>query len=131
MEAVEQLRSTSNLFIGNNPEKWRKAVANYKRVQVHGLYRGIDVSWYGTEGRLEYDLIVKPGADPGQIRLHFEGAHPKLDREGNLVAGFIQKRAVAYQLANDGTRFQLKRNTGAIPIQRSQSRLAAMTGDAS
>src|SRR5205823_2768088 len=37
-------------------------------------------------GKLEYDLIVAPGADPNQIRLAFQGAEDiKVDTEGNLA----------------------------------------------
>jgi len=35
---------------------------------------------------LEYDLVVRPGADPAAIRLRFEGARKiELDKRGNLI----------------------------------------------
>ena len=100
LEGMSQLRSTTALILGNNPAKWRRAVPNYARLQAHELYRGIDVVYYGNAGELEYDLLVKPGADPRQIRLAIHGAKPHLDREGNLVAGFVLKRPVAYQISS-------------------------------
>jgi hypothetical protein len=104
LEGLEKLRSTTGIFIGNDPSKWRRGIPNYSRLQVRGLYRGVDLVYYGNAGELEYDLLVKPGADPRQIRLAFQGSHPNLDREGNLDAAFILKHPVAYQIAASGAR---------------------------
>jgi hypothetical protein len=103
MEGVHKLPSNTAMYIGNDPAKWRRRIANYGRLQVSGLYPGIDAVYYGNAGELEYDLTVKPGADPGQIRLRLEGARARVDRGGNLIAGLIQKRPVAYQIAADGS----------------------------
>ena len=102
--ATDKLSSTTDLFLGNDPAKWRSEVPNYGRLQVSDLYRGIDLVYYGNQGELEYDLTVKPGADPRMIRLRLEGTLSRVDRDGNLVAGLIQKHPVAYQLAADGAR---------------------------
>jgi hypothetical protein len=104
IEAIQKLSSTTDLFLGNDPAKWRSEVPNYGRLQVSDLYRGIDLVYYGNQGELEYDLTVKPGADPRIIRLRLDGTRARVDRDGNLVAGLIQKHPVAYQLAPDGAR---------------------------
>jgi Beta-propeller repeat/Viral BACON domain len=104
IEGIDKMQSTTNVFRGNDPRKWHTGIANYRRLQVQGLYQGVDLVYYGNGRELEYDLVVKPGSDTKQIRLRFEGARPHIDREGNLVAGFIQKRPVAYQLAASGAR---------------------------
>jgi hypothetical protein len=91
IEGAELLHSTTNLYFGNDPSKWRRAVPNYGRVRVDELYRGIDLAYYGNGSELEYDLTVKPGADPRFIRV-------RLDAE------LTQKRPVAYQIASDGSR---------------------------
>ena len=104
LEGIEKLRSTTGIFIGNDPSKWRRAVPNFGRLQARGLYRGIDLVYYGNAGELEYDLLVKPGADPRQIRLSFQGDQARLDRDGNLNAGFILQRPIAYQIAANGER---------------------------
>jgi hypothetical protein len=98
--------STTNLYLGSDPTKWRRGVPNYGRAQVHGLYPGIDLAYYGNGGELEYDLTVKPGANPRRIRLRLEGegASASVDRGGDLVSELIQKRPVAYQVAADGSR---------------------------
>lgn len=86
------LPSTTNLYLGNDPSKWRHAIPNYGTLQVDSLYPGIDLAYYGNGGELEYDLTVNPGADPRHIRLRVEGS------------GLIQKNPVAYQIAADGSR---------------------------
>ncbi len=97
-------RSTTNLYIGNDPTKWRSGIPNYGRLDVPELYPGIDLAYYGTGAELEYDLTVKPGADERQIRFHLQGADASLNRSGDLVSELIQKRPVAYQIAPDGSR---------------------------
>ena len=104
MNATGLLRSRTNLLEGNDPARWRTGIPNYSRLEVRGLYPGIDAAYYGNGGEFEYDLAVHPGSDPRLIRLSFGGVHPRIDRDGNLVAGFIQKAPVAYQIGDDGKR---------------------------
>ncbi len=37
------------------------------------VYKGIDVRLYGKDGMLEYDYIISPGSDPGNIVNGFNG----------------------------------------------------------
>ena len=104
LEGVDKLRSTTGMFLGNDPAKWRRAIPNYGRLEMRGLYRGIDLVYYGSEGNLEYDLTVQPGANPRMVRLRFEGETPHLDADGNLVAELIHKQPEAYQLDEHGAR---------------------------
>ena len=108
IEAIQKLESTTGLFLGNDPSKWRPTIPNYGRLQVRDLYPGVDLVYYGNEGELEYDLTVKPGADPRQIRLRLDGTHARVDADGNLVASLIQKRPLAYQIGADGSRIPVE-----------------------
>src|SRR5581483_1735663 len=80
------------------------AVPNYARLQVNRMYPGIDVTYYGNGEQLEYDLTVHAGGNPARIRMAFDGVQAHIDKEGSLVAGFLQKPPVAYQLTAAGTR---------------------------
>ena len=104
VEGIDTLRSKTAVYVGNDASKWRRAIPNYARLQVLDLYPGVDLVYYGSAGELEYDLNVKPGANPNLIRLSLKGSHARLDRDGNLVAGLIQKRPVAYQMDANGNR---------------------------
>ncbi len=108
LEGVGRLESTTNILRGSDPAKWRRGIPNFDRVAARGIYPGIDVIYYSTGGELEYDLVLKPGADPRQIRLQVSGVHPELDADGNLVAGLVHKRPVTYQLTAGGTRHEVK-----------------------
>ncbi len=47
----------------------------YGQIQFTGVYPGIDwVVRYGNDGGVHQDFIVAPGADPGRIRLRYDGA---------------------------------------------------------
>jgi hypothetical protein len=63
-----------NYFLGNDSSRWRSNVASYRSVVLHEVYPGIDVTYYGRDGRLEYDFLVSAGADYSQIRIEYEGA---------------------------------------------------------
>jgi hypothetical protein len=83
---LERQPGISNYYLGNDPAKWRSGVPHYVKVQYDQVYPGIDLVYYGNPRQLEYDLVVAPGADPGQIRLSFAGVDEmRIDGEGNLV----------------------------------------------
>jgi hypothetical protein len=82
----DQLPGVSNYFIGNDPSRWHTNIPNYARVAYLGVYPGVNLVYYGNQQQLEYDFVVAPGADPGSIRLGFQGANSvSLDGQGNLV----------------------------------------------
>ncbi|MGB2887201.1 MAG: SBBP repeat-containing protein [Candidatus Acidiferrales bacterium] len=83
---LDELPGRVNYFIGKDPKKWRTGVRTFARVKYHSIYSGVDLIFYGNQHRLEYDLIVAPGADPNSISLDVEGAHNlRIDARGNLV----------------------------------------------
>jgi len=102
IEGQGRQSGTVNYFFGK-PDQWRTKIPTYTRVRYRSLYPGIDVVFYGNNRELEYDLVVSPGADPGRIRLDFQGAEKiRIDGEGNLVlktaAGdLIQQKPKIYQ----------------------------------
>ncbi len=74
-----------NYLLGNDPSKWLTGLRTFGEVRYQNLYPGIDARFYGDQGRLEYDLIVAPGADPARIGLALRGAERlRLDGRGRL-----------------------------------------------
>ncbi|HEU4389657.1 MAG TPA: SBBP repeat-containing protein [Blastocatellia bacterium] len=108
VEGEEQLEGKRNYLIGNDRSKWQTDVPTFRRVRYADAWPGIDLVWYGNQGTLEYDFVVKSGADLSRIRLEFQGADRlHLDGEGNLVAktraGEVTQRApVIYQEDGQG-----------------------------
>jgi hypothetical protein len=83
---LDELPGKSNYFLGNDPKKWRTNVPTYAKVKYKGVYPGIDLLYYGNQGRLEYDFVVSPGADPRAIALSIDGADKmEIDAQGDLV----------------------------------------------
>src|SRR5438132_8950302 len=116
---LEALPGTANYFIGNDRAKWHTNVPLYARVHYADVYPGIDLSFYGaaqgTQGavsgarggpqHLEYDFVVRPGADPSTIALEFQGAKAlDITGQGDLVlqlpdGGTLrQSKPVVYQV---------------------------------
>jgi len=108
IDGMEQLPGIVNYFIGNDPAKWRTKIPTYAKVQYKGAYPGIDLAYYGNQGKLEYDFIVAPGADPNQIKLVFEGASDiRVATSGDLVLttalGDVRmQKPIVYQLEANG-----------------------------
>lgn len=75
-----------NFFLGNDPSRWRSNVRAYSSVLYQGLYQGIDLRVREDAPRLEYDLLVAPGADPGRVVVRTEGtSRLALGRDGGLL----------------------------------------------
>jgi streptogramin lyase len=86
VRGLHPLPGRVNYFIGNDPHKWRANIPTYAKVGYREVYPGVDVVYYGAQGRLEYDFIVAPGADPTRIRLDVTGAEKLgVDTTGDLV----------------------------------------------
>jgi len=71
--AVDKQDGKVNYFIGNDPEKWRTNIPTYRAVLYKEVYPGIDIKFYGSNRQMEYDIIVKPGADPSKVQLAYDG----------------------------------------------------------
>ncbi|MCA9482237.1 MAG: SBBP repeat-containing protein [Nitrospina sp.] len=121
IKGQEKLKSTSHYFVGNDKSKWRQGVAHYQKVHYEEVYKGIDLVYYGNQSKLEYDFIVKPGADPKNIELNFKGAdNLSLNDKGDLIlktktGNLVQHKPIVYQMIVGGKqsiegRYVLKEN---------------------
>ena len=95
----------ANYFTGKDPSRWQRDVPLFGKVRLPQVYPGVDLVYYGSQGHLEYDFVLAPGADASRIRLGFEGATAQLDRTGNLVLPIAGRRIqfekpVVYQMRN-------------------------------
>ncbi|MGA3029094.1 MAG: BACON domain-containing carbohydrate-binding protein, partial [Bryobacteraceae bacterium] len=82
---LDALPGKVNYFIGRDPKLWLRDIPTWERVRYTGVYPGVDMVWYGNQGRLEYDLELQPGADASRIALRFEGARKMaLEVSGDL-----------------------------------------------
>src|SRR3954468_14740277 len=68
------LPGRTNYLLGSDPRRWRRNVPTYRRVALHEVAPGSDLILYGNGSRLEYDVVVRPGADPGGLVFTSTGA---------------------------------------------------------
>ena len=86
--ASDELPGKVNLIQGNDATKWKMGLATYGRVTYSETYPGIDVVYYGNQQKLEFDFVVKPGADPRKITMNVGGADKlSLQPDGSLTIG--------------------------------------------
>ncbi|MGD2090351.1 MAG: SBBP repeat-containing protein [Candidatus Aminicenantes bacterium] len=92
-----------NYFIGNDKSKWHGDIPTSKAVLYKNLYKNVDLKVYGIEKQIQYDWLVKPGGNPGDIRFRYKNVNStRLDKQGNLLVEtdfgeFIHKCPMGYQ----------------------------------
>lgn len=83
-----RLPGRSNYYLGNRPEKWLSGVPQFAQVRYGNIYQGVDLLYYGREGKLEHDFVLAPGANSSVIRMAVEGANTVAARpDGSLALG--------------------------------------------
>jgi hypothetical protein len=90
----KELPGKVNYILGNDPRRWRLGLPTYERVTYPDLYPGIDVAYYGNQRQLEFDLVLKPGADVKSVRMRFSGlGNLKTDASDSLMLGDLRLMA--------------------------------------
>jgi hypothetical protein len=106
VEGLDKHPGVVNYFIGNDSAKWHTDIPTFGRVHYESVYEGVDLVYYGNQRQLEYDFVVRPGADASRIALNFEGANAlALDAGGDLlietsVGTMRQQKPLVYQEVN-------------------------------
>lgn len=127
--AYDQSKDYLNFFIGNDKSKWASFVRKYQSVYYHELYNGIDFKFYQNHVGLKYDFIVKPGADPSNIVMEYQGVDNILISNGNLVIytsvnEVYELEPYAFQIINNDTvevkcSYNLRRNRVSFSLAES------------
>lgn len=87
----------TNVYVGNDPARWRIGVPRYASVLYHDVYPGIDVRYRLGGAGLEYDFLLAPNANPSRIALTWSGTRRvEIDNAGSIAirtaAGTIHER---------------------------------------
>ncbi len=78
-------RYTENFYLAHCPQGIT-GVHTYERVVIEDVYPGVDWVVYSSKGSMEYDFVVKPGAEPSQIKLKVQDADAaSIAADGALV----------------------------------------------
>ena len=103
----DQIAGRNNYFVGNDPAEWRTNIPTFARVRYQQVYPGVDLIYYGRQGRLENDFEVSPGINPKVISWRLEGVEKaRVDAVGSLVlslgGGEVRlQQPRAYQMEGD------------------------------
>jgi hypothetical protein len=90
-------------YFKGEKEDWHTGLRTFSRIVYRNLWPGVDLAYFGTVGRLKYEFIVQPGADPSIIHLAYRGADSiGIDEAGRLQVrtpsgGFSDDAPAAYQ----------------------------------
>jgi len=76
----------SNFFSGNDENQWHTNIPNYMEIIYPDLWDGVDLVYRLMDGKLKYDLILAPGADPDQIQFEIEGnTNLRMKDNGDMI----------------------------------------------
>jgi uncharacterized repeat protein (TIGR01451 family) len=109
LHGTKRVPGVTNYLIGRDPKNWHTGIHSFAGVRYRNAYPGVDLLWHGANGKLEYDYVVAPGADPSRIRLGLVGAKSvTVNSKGNLAirvgsSTLNQQAPVIYQTV-DGKR---------------------------
>ncbi len=113
IEARKKQAGTVNFFCGNDQNKWKINIATYEEIAYYDVCPGIDLIFYGKNGRFKYDLVLKPGASVEDICLVYQGADAlTLNEEGDLFlhtpyGTLVDEKPICYQMI-DGKKCEVE-----------------------
>lgn len=105
-ELTDPTPARMNFF--NGPQQdWQSSVPSYRKLVYRDVWPGIDVEYHGYMDRLEYRLLLQPGASPDAIVMETGAETLSLDEAGNLTAALeggqlIMSRPAAWQDTESG-----------------------------
>ena len=83
----EKSETVVNSFVGNDRKSWRSNISSFTSVGLGEVYDRIELELKAHGNNVEKIFTVRPGGDPGMIRLTQEGADTlAIDESGCLVA---------------------------------------------
>lgn len=94
-----------NYFLGQDSSRWAARAYAYSRVGYAEIYPDVDLMVTSVHENLKYDFVVKPEADPGQIKIAYCGAGQLTMSNGNLVmqtglGDLVEAQPYCYQVIN-------------------------------
>lgn len=104
-EALQEGSDYENFYLGTDPLKWKEGVKNYRQLWLKGLYEKIDYELFAAVNGVKYNFHVRPGGQPGEIQLKYQGVKNLRLHKGNLILKLevnevIEQKPYAYQVIN-------------------------------
>ena len=74
VESQDELPGKVHHFDSNDPQQWRRDIPTFRRVAYRDVYPATDLVFHGSQGAVEFDFVLRPGASPGAIGIDVRGA---------------------------------------------------------
>lgn len=85
ISGLDRTPGVSNYFLGDNPSRWVRGARQYGKVEIHAVYKGVNLVFHVSGQRLEEDFDLAPFADPSKISFRLAGANSlSLSSHGDL-----------------------------------------------
>ena len=99
-------KGTYNYFIGNDSKKWGSNAKGFYHISYENIYDNIDLELYSKYFNLKYDLIVKKGGNPKNIKFRYDGVKEIAIKKERLhiytsVNHVIEDQPIAYQIIDN------------------------------
>jgi hypothetical protein len=87
----------ANSFAGRSKADWHTRIPTFRAVNYSQLYPGIDATFYGSGNKVEFDLLMAPGADVSRVGFRVSGAQLQVDGD-QIMASLSGGGSVALSL---------------------------------
>ncbi len=99
---VEASTTTRYSYFRGDRSNWRTGLRAYRRLRYRDVWPDIDVVFHTANGRLEYDVVVRPGGDPSEAAFRYVGVDVALRDDGRLAVNaggrrFEDSAPITYQ----------------------------------
>jgi hypothetical protein len=107
--AESQLDEHYNYYIGRDTARWATNAHSFGTIVYPDFYSGIDFRVTSIGRNLKYDFLVKPGADPSQIKIEYAGLNSiqKFDNElqlNTILGSLSEEKPYSYQTTDQNAK---------------------------
>ena len=104
-EASSSVGTKYNYLLGSDKSKWGIGANGFSSVIYHELYCDIDLKVSSQDDKLKQDWIVRPYANPNEIKIVYKGVESVILKDGNLVIETLvgeitELKPFAFQIIN-------------------------------
>jgi PKD repeat protein len=139
LDPKKRSATTFNYFLGKDSSHWAGDAPAFAEVIYHDLYPGINLRVYAWYQTLKYEFVIRPGADPDQIKLVYAGADRLRLAEDKLLVetgvttfaenkpySFVSRNGTATEVA---ARWQLTDSTARFVLPNGYDHTLPLTID--
>src|SRR5438552_4118498 len=69
MSLENRLPGESHYLAGTDAREFRTHVPQFGQLRIHDAWPGVDVLYHARNGQLEFDFLLRPGADPYSVSI--------------------------------------------------------------